>query len=118
MFDNAKKQTTEVIKTLREETKSTGPIESEHSESTFSDIWLMSDRASLKGGPEGRRTSGDAPSLFGQVKEMFQEAYNGHPAGHPTGATGAGTLFLTARRTPLIFSHLQDLIAIRRAPWS
>ena len=59
----------------------------------------MSDRASLKGGPEGRRTSGDAPSLFGQVKEMFQEAYNGHPAGHPTGATGAGTLPHTPRRT-------------------
>ena len=54
----------------------------------------MTDRASLKGGPEGRRPSTDQPSIFGQVKEMFQEAYNGHPAGHPTsqttGATGAG----------------------------
>jgi len=38
MFDNAKKQTTEVIKTLREETKSTGPIEGEHSESITGDI--------------------------------------------------------------------------------
>jgi hypothetical protein len=90
MFDNAKKQTTEVIKTLREDTKTPGPIEGEHSESTASDNWLISDRASLKGGPEGRRTSGDAPSLFGQVKEMFQEAYSGHPAGHLTGTTGAG----------------------------
>jgi hypothetical protein len=35
MFDNAKKQTTEVIKTLRDETKATGPVESEHSESTI-----------------------------------------------------------------------------------
>jgi hypothetical protein len=96
MFDNAKKQTTEVIKTLRDETKATGPVEAEHSEFAIGDNWLMSDRASLKGGPEGRRTSGDAPSLFGQVKEMFQEAYNGHPAGHPTGATGAGMFHIIA----------------------
>jgi hypothetical protein len=38
MFDNAKKQTTEVIKTLREETKATGPVESEHSEFAIGDI--------------------------------------------------------------------------------
>jgi len=94
-----KKQTTEVYKTLREEAKNAGqnagPVESEHSESIYPShaTVLIPDRASLKGGPEGRRPSVEGPSLFGQVKEMFQEAYNGHPSAvssHPTGVAGAG----------------------------
>jgi len=52
---------------------------------------LTTDRASLKGGPEGRRPSRDQPGILDQVKGLFQEAYNAVPASAtPTGVAGAG----------------------------